>query len=576
MYNKIAFILISSSMLAACGGGGNTNSTPKPSSIANVSSIPAPSSTPTSSSAPAASSTAAATVLQGQFKDTSISGVRFVSGAQTGMTNSTGTFTYEQGKSISFSIGGITLGSTLGKPLITPIDLVENGSSTHQTVQNMVRFLLMLDADTYSENGIQLSTALQTAANNWTQIDFSAPMFEQNMTTIMTAASAADGGTHQLPDTTDAKEHLEATHLCNYSGIYQGTFTTDNSNGKLAFFVNALNGEVNGFALPENTLEPTELSAITPLQYNQTAAFETGNSSDKSSYNAQFISANDITGTWKKETRSGSVSATRVGGASNAVYRFSASFNGNNTGLLSIDIDAANKVTGSAYNLKTHETQTLGGQLTGPWLTIATADKTQLQGLLGIESGLLVGTWVNTTKGTSGNFSGSGCQLNPVSLSINGFRNWKLGSNTGSKQLIPATGTDPLVLLDSTPVAMVRMTVAPWGEMSFPITGFDKAGEAESVDLSNSSFIDITYQSNQSVNLQLRQYAVHGGTHNQITLPAATEFTSVRIPLSNFVGGLTPLDLTKVAKFNFALLSNNANDGYAELIVKRFKIDNFN
>jgi hypothetical protein len=163
-----------------------------------------------------------------------------------------------------------------------------------------------------------------------------------------------------------------------------------------------------------------------------------------------------------------------------------------------------------------------------------------------------------------------------VSLSINGFRNWKLGSNTGSKQLIPATGTDPLVLLDSTPVAMVRMTVAPWGEMSFPITGFDKTGEAESVDLSNSSFIDITYQSNQSVNLQLRQYAVHGGTHNQITLPAATEFTRVRIPLSNFVGGLTPLDLTKVAKFNFALLSNNANDGYAELIVKRFKIDNFN
>jgi hypothetical protein len=115
MYNKIAFILISSSMLAACGGGGNTNSTPKPSSIANVSSIPAPSSTPTSSSAPAASSTAAAIVLQGQFKDTSISGVRFVSGAQTGMTNSTGAFTYEQGKSISFSIGGITLGSTLGK-----------------------------------------------------------------------------------------------------------------------------------------------------------------------------------------------------------------------------------------------------------------------------------------------------------------------------------------------------------------------------------------------------------------------------------------------------------------------------
>ncbi len=81
---------------------------------------------------------------------------------------------------------------------------------------------------------------------------------------------------------------------------------------------------------------------------------------------------------------------------------------------------------------------------------------------------------------------------------------------------------------------------------------------------------------NQSVNLQLRQYAIHGGTHNQITLPAAPELTTVKIPFSDFKGGLTPLDLANVAKFNFALLSNNTNDGYAELIVKGFKIDKFN
>lgn len=588
MSNKIAFILFSSSVLVACGGGGGSSNTPStPSSIANVSSLPAPSSTPTSSSAPTASSTAAAIILQGQFKDTSISGVHFVSGSQTGTTNSTGTFTYEQGKSITFSIGGVTLGSTTGKPLITPIDLIDSGSSSHQTVQNMVRFLLMLDADAYSENGIQVSTALQTAANTWAQIDFSAATFEQHMTDIMAAATAADGGAHRLPNASTAQQHLEATHLCNYSGIYQGAFnggdnganSGDNntdSKGQLALFVNALNGEVNGLALSDNATTPTELSAIIPLQYNQKSTFELGNNIDKSSYNAEFISVNELTGTWKKETNNGVFSAARVGGASNAIYRYSASFNGNDSGLLSLDIDAANKVTGSIYNSKTNQIQSLNGLLTGPWLTIVSTDKTQLQGLLSVESGLLMGTWVNSTAGTSGNFSGSGCQLNPVSLSLNGFRHWKLGSSTGSKQLIPASGTDPLVLLDGTPVVRVRMTVAPWGEMSFPITGFDKTGEAESIDLSDSHFIDITYQANQSVNLQLRQYAVHGGTHNQITLPAAAEFTSVRIPLSDFTGGLTPLDLTKVAKFNFALLSNNPTDGYAELVVKKFTIENFN
>jgi hypothetical protein len=586
MYNKFAVVLFSSSLLVACGGGGggSTNSTPTPnsSSAANSSSKTAPSSVPASSSTARSSSTAAAIILQGQLKDTSIAGVHFVSGSQSGTTNSTGAFTYEQGKSITFSIGGITLGTIPGKPLITPIDLIGNGSSSHQAVQNMVRFLLMLDADAYSDNGIQLSTALQTAANAWPQIDFNSSTFEQDITAIMAAASAADGGSHLLPNILHAQQHLEATHLCNYSGIFQGTSALDGSseaNGKLAFFINALNGQVNGFALPATANESTELAAITPLAKNQKVAFNTGNNPEGSRYEGEFGSINQLTGNWSKDTSKGAFSAIRVGGATNAVYRFSGSFNGNDSGLLSIDLDATNKVTGSVYNIKTNETQSLTGELAGPWLSVASTEKMQLKGLLNIESGLLIGTWTNTTKGTSGSFSGSGCQLNPVSLSLNGFRNWRLGSSDGSKQIFPASGTDPLILLDGAPVVRVRMTVAPWGEMSFPITrfvNFDSTGEAESVDLSGSSFIDITYRSNQSVNLQLRQYAVHGGTHNQITLPAAAEFTNVRIPLSNFRGGLTALDLTKVAKFNFALLSNNPNDGYAELTVKKFVIEKFN
>lgn len=571
MHNKFALVLLSSSVLVACGGGGggdksppiNTTSTPVVSSSSSV-----------STSTSASSSSVSAVVLQGQFKDTSISGLHFVSGGQSGNTNSTGTFSYEEGKDITFSIGGITLGTTPGKALITPIHLIADGSSDSVAVQNMVRFLLMLDADGYAGNGLQISNKVQTAAASWAQIDFAATDFAQNLTTIMSAATAADGGAHQLPTADLAKKHIEGTHACNYSGVFKGDFSGD-SKGKIALVANPASGDVSGFSQQENGGAVIELSDVKPLDYNQATAFETGNSTDKSSFIGSFTTASTINGTWKKENATGAFTANRVGGSTTALYQFSASFNGSESGLLAFNIDSANKVTGSIYNLTTNETQSLTGNVKGPNLNV-TVGSNKLQGLLNLEAGTLTGTWSDSTKGTSGTFTGGGCQLNPAPLTINGFHSWKIGSDPASTQLIPTSGTDPLIVLDGSPVARVRMTVSPWGEMSFPIAAFDSTGEAETINLSGSSFIEITYKANQKVNLQLRQYAVHGGTHNQITLPAASEFTTVTIPFTDFKGGLTPLDLTKVAKFNFALLSNNTTDGYAELIVKGFKIDKFN
>lgn len=571
MLNKVALVLVSSSVLVACGGGGGGGDKSPPT---NTTSTPAVSSSSSVSSSSASSSSVAAKVLQGQFKDTSISGLHFVSGGQSGNTNSSGTFNYEEGKDITFSIGGVTLGTTPGKALITPINLIANGSTDSIAVQNMVRFLLMLDADGYAGNGLQISSNVQTAAASWAQIDFAAADFTQNVATIMSAASTADGGAHQLPTADIAKKHIEGTHSCNYSGVFKGDFVGDNK-GKIALFANPVTGDVTGFSQQENGGAVIELSGVKPLNFIQAASFETGNTSDKSSYTGSFTTVSAITGTWKKESASGTFSASRIGESTTALYQFSASFNGTESGLLAFNIDSANKVTGSTYNLTSNETQSLSGYVKGPNLTVTVGNK-KLQGLLNIEAGTLTGTWSDSTKGTSGTFTGGGCQLNPAPLTINGFHSWKIGGDSASKQLIPASGSDPLVVLDGSPVARVRMTVSPWGEMSFPIADFDQTGEAETINLSGSSFIEITYKSNQNVNLQLRQYAIHGGTHNQITLPAASEYTTVKIPFTDFKGGLTPLDLTRVAKFNFALLSNNTTDGYAELIVKGFKIDKFN
>lgn len=569
MFNKIPLIIFSSCVLLACGGGSSNTPAPAKSSTA-------PSSTPASSvstTVSSSSSAAAVTILQGQFKDTNVAGIHFVSGGQAGVTNSSGAFTYEQGAAITFSIGGVTLGTTTGKAIITPIDLIANGSADNVAVQNIVRFLLMLDSDAYTQNGIHISAAVQTAASSWAKIDFNSANFSADATSMMMAATTADGGSHNLPDAATAKHHLETTHSCIYAGAYKGTFTGANT-GKLGFTVDALSGDVSGFAYNETSSELIEINKITPIKHTQLVSFVSGNNTN--TFTGEFSSPSEINGAWKKGEETGSFVNTRLAGAANAVYRFTANFMGTDSGLFTFDVDQANKISGSSYTVKNNSESTISGTLIGTKLTATTANNIQLQGLLSIESGTVNGTWSDTSKGASGTFSGTGCQLNPIPLSIDGFRLFKTGRDTGTVQLIPASGTDPLILLDGSPVVKVRMNVNPWGEMSFPINGFDQTGEATQVDLTGSGFIDITYQSNQSVNLQLRQYAVHGGTHNQITLPAAATFTTVRIPFSDFKGGLTALDLTKVAKFNFALLSNNVNDGYAELIVKHFKIENFN
>lgn len=160
-------------------------------------------------------------------------------------------------------------------------------------------------------------------------------------------------------------------------------------------------------------------------------------------------------------------------------------------------------------------------------------------------------------------------------LSINGFTNWLTGRDSASIQLLPAIGSNALTIIDERTVAYAKFKVSKYGELSFPIRPAD-AIEALPVDISKSRFIMIEYRANHEVILQLRQTGVPGGVHHHIILPPTENFVANTIYFSSFKNGLTPLDLSNVAKFNFAFLSNNPVDGYAELMVRSFKIDRYN
>jgi hypothetical protein len=158
-------------------------------------------------------------------------------------------------------------------------------------------------------------------------------------------------------------------------------------------------------------------------------------------------------------------------------------------------------------------------------------------------------------------------------LSINGFSQWHTGHDEGTLQLIPVDGTNALAIEDKVIVAHAKFNVKAYGEMSFPIDSRTPEGEeARKVDLGGNKFIAFTYRSNHQFILQLRQTAVHGGKHNHVVIEASPTFVTDSIYFSEFKGGLKPLDLADVAKFNFAFLSNNDKDGYAEIVVRSFAI----
>jgi hypothetical protein len=154
----------------------------------------------------------------GVFTDSPVSGLGYTCGDVQGMTDEDGTYRCKIGDSIRFYIGNINLGSTIFSSIISPLDLVENGGTRTPEVQNIARFLQMLDSDMNTDNGITISTGVSALAENWDDIDFKQPL---DITGIISDATSVDNIAHELPSAITASMHLEET-LGIGSDIYSG------------------------------------------------------------------------------------------------------------------------------------------------------------------------------------------------------------------------------------------------------------------------------------------------------------------------------------------------------------------
>ena len=146
----------------------------------------------------------------GFFIDSPVQGLSYSSASHSGTTDAFGRFDYEEGETITFSFGDITLPPISATKAIHVSDLYAAGLSDTQTI-NLARLLLTLDSDADSENGIQLSDDALDTTNTPDDLDFSSATFDADVANYIAAVAATSDSLDTLISAQDATEHITET-----------------------------------------------------------------------------------------------------------------------------------------------------------------------------------------------------------------------------------------------------------------------------------------------------------------------------------------------------------------------------
>jgi len=175
------------------------------------------------------SSAAVVAINHGQLIDAPVQGVSYESGSVSGITGDLGEFRYEAGNTIRFFIGDINLGEAAkGNSVITPLDLVPNGTIDTPAVINIARLLQSLDSIP-GDNLITIPAGLRAEAvrsngavsASIQYLDFADETgFVNAATQLISTLTAPYAFTAVLVNSQSAQEHL--AHTLGEAGIYTG------------------------------------------------------------------------------------------------------------------------------------------------------------------------------------------------------------------------------------------------------------------------------------------------------------------------------------------------------------------
>ena len=165
-------------------------------------------------------------LLSGVLLDSPVEGVAYQSSVS-GITDNLGTYFYYAGDDVKFTIGGIDLGTATASTQITPIDLVGTTDLTDQKLVNIIRLIQTLDDDGDPTNGITITSAIRTAAQN-TTVNFnqSTSAFAANIASdISTITSQLTIGATTLVSSQSAVSHFIDTVTSSTTGSTDSVIT---------------------------------------------------------------------------------------------------------------------------------------------------------------------------------------------------------------------------------------------------------------------------------------------------------------------------------------------------------------
>lgn len=154
----------------------------------------------------------------GVFLDSAVIGIGYRIGNFESTTGRDGSFLYEDGQSVTFFIGDIILGTTLGKPIVTPLDLITSGqvNEFNSTVINIIRLLQTFDYDSDPSNGLEIIDNIRNSAtgNDYSSINIheAANTFDKNpivINSVRNLTAFTLMGPRNLVSVDKARAHFE-------------------------------------------------------------------------------------------------------------------------------------------------------------------------------------------------------------------------------------------------------------------------------------------------------------------------------------------------------------------------------
>jgi len=156
----------------------------------------------------------------GVFVDSPVSGLRYATDSQDGVTDSQGTFEYRHNETVAFYLGDLKLGEANGAEVITPLDLVADADDhTDETVTNIAVLLQTLDQDGNVSNGITITPEIAERVSDYADrlaFDMDYAAFSASLADLLADLNSAEPplftdtfpGPRAVVAEAEAQEHL--------------------------------------------------------------------------------------------------------------------------------------------------------------------------------------------------------------------------------------------------------------------------------------------------------------------------------------------------------------------------------